>query len=387
MTKVPLLETGVDKLVSLIKEKKRISVPEAAKELGVSPIVVEEWANFLEEEDIINTNYKFATLWLIERKLTKKDVENRVKEFHGKKEILTRKAESLLSSIDREGEGFSRLKNEFKKIRQEISAEAGNVKKELRELEKYEKLKKNIDNQLKFQDQQFTTKIKDMDRQILIAQRKYVEILREIGIEEKTLRLDKLKTNSIKRVEDALNKKLKKIEISIEKVKQKTKLESLDVENVELHIKKLKELAENTKTTIVKQKNKMISLAKESKEHERRMLDSQKKILKKVFENSRMIKDDTREGEISSRKFKKFLEKRAEVDVLLDKIDTDRNNIKKELNHFISKAAAFSISSRSPDIEKQITMLEKKMKDIDRKKAFFEKEIRKLCTIVKKQYF
>ena len=61
MVKDSLLKTGVDRLVSLIQEKKRISVPEAAKELGVSQIVVEEWADFLEEDGIISIEYKFAT--------------------------------------------------------------------------------------------------------------------------------------------------------------------------------------------------------------------------------------------------------------------------------------------------------------------------------------
>ena len=115
MTKAPLLETGVDKLVRLIKEKKRISVSQAAKELGVSQVVVEEWADFLEEDDIISMDYKFATPWLVDKKLKKEEVVKKVKEFHGKKDVIVRKSESLLSSLDKEGEDITKIRNEFKK--------------------------------------------------------------------------------------------------------------------------------------------------------------------------------------------------------------------------------------------------------------------------------
>ena len=37
-----VIETGVDKLVELVKAKRRISVQEAAKQLGVGPIVAVE---------------------------------------------------------------------------------------------------------------------------------------------------------------------------------------------------------------------------------------------------------------------------------------------------------------------------------------------------------
>jgi len=199
MVQNPLLKTGVDRLVSLVKEKKRVSVPQAAKELGVSPVVVEEWADFLEEESIISIDYKFATLWLIERKLTKKDVEEKVKSFHGKKEIIVRKAESLSNFLDKNGDNLSRIRNEFKTIKDNIHADAGKVRKELKELERYTELKKDIDNQIKVQDQQFTDKIKEMDRQIINAQKKYTDILRKIGIEEKMLRTEKLKITSTKK--------------------------------------------------------------------------------------------------------------------------------------------------------------------------------------------
>ncbi|MBU1204705.1 MAG: hypothetical protein KJ968_04035 [Nanoarchaeota archaeon] len=387
MVQAPLLKTGVDRLVSLIKEKKRISVPQAAKELGISQVVVEEWADFLEEDGIISIDYKFATPWLIERKLKKEEIEKKIKEFHGKKDVIVRRSESLLSFLDREGESISKIREEFKNIREDIHTEADNVKKELKELERYEELKKKADDQLKKQDQVFADKIKQMDGQIIRAQRKYSELLKEIGAEEKIIKTERLKTGSIRKTEESLKQKIKKIDGSIDKVKQKIKSEDIYIEDLESHIKRLKELAEDTRETINLQKKKIMPLAKESREYEKKVMQSQKEILKKVFEGGGIIKKDINEIKRLSDKFKEFFEKRMETTNLIEKINDDRNSLKKELNEFIAKAKAFSISSQSADIQKQIDIMEKKFKEVDQKKNIFEKEIRELCSLIKKKGF
>ena len=385
MAKDSLLKTGVDRLVSLIQEKKRISVPEAAKELGVSQIVVEEWADFLEEDGIISIEYKFATPWLIEKKLKKEDIEKKVKEFYGKKDIIVRKSESLLSFLDKKGEDIAKIRNEFKKMREEIHSETDNIQEELKELERYEELKNKVDDQVKKQDQAFADKIKEMDGQIIRAQKKYSELLKEIGAEEKIIKTERLKTNSIRKIEEALTQKIKKIEGTIDIVKQNIKLEDTHIVDLESHTKKLKELANDTRETLNLQKKKIMPLAKESKEYEKKILNSQKEILKKVFERGKVIKEDIDESRRLSDKFKNFFEKKMETVNLIEKINDDRNTFKKELTEFIAKARALSILSQSIDIQKQINIMEKKFKDIDQKKNIFEKEVSKLFSLIKKK--
>ena len=385
MYKIPLLKTGVDRLVSLIQEKKRISVPQAAKELGVSQVVVEEWADFLEEEGIISIEYKFATTWLIEKKLKKEEIIKKVKEFHGKKDIIIRKSESLLGFLDKEGEGIAKIRNEFKKMREEIHSETGNVQKELKELERYEELKKNIDSQVKNQDKIFADNISKIDGHIVRVQKKYSELLREIGAEEEIIKTERLKTDSIKKTEEGLKQKIKKIEDTINIVKQKIKSEDIYIEDLEDHTKKLKYLAENTKETINLQKKKIMPLAKESREYGKKILISQKEILKKVFDRGEVINEDIKESRRLSDKFYNFFEKKMETVNLIEKINDDRNTLKKELTEFIAKARAFSILSQSIDIQKQINMMEKKFEDIDRKKNIFEKEIGRLSSLIKKK--
>ena len=80
------IRTGVDRLVELIERRKRISLKDAATELAVPRIVIEEWVNFLEEKEIIKIEYKLTTPYLVKKDVTTKDVEKKTKEFHGRKE-------------------------------------------------------------------------------------------------------------------------------------------------------------------------------------------------------------------------------------------------------------------------------------------------------------
>ena len=122
------IETGVDKLVDIIERKKRVSINEAADELGVSIPVVQEWADFLEDEGLITIEYKLSRTYLCERKLNKKEIEKKAKEYSSKKDAFTRKVEMALKSMERESAGFDRIKEEFKKLHESIGSDIDAVR-------------------------------------------------------------------------------------------------------------------------------------------------------------------------------------------------------------------------------------------------------------------
>jgi len=114
------IETGVDKLVHIIKDKKKIEIGEAAKKLGVSKVVVEEWADFLEEEGLISIDYNLSKTFLVERKLTKKEVVTKTKEFHSNKDAFVRKIESSIHKLDKDTKGLTDLKEQFSDLKKEV---------------------------------------------------------------------------------------------------------------------------------------------------------------------------------------------------------------------------------------------------------------------------
>ncbi len=95
------ITTAVDSLVELIHKKKRITIEAAAKQLGLPSHIVNEWANFLEDDKILKIEYKFTTPYLIASKKTKEAAEAASSELESQKDILTRKVEIMLSRVQK----------------------------------------------------------------------------------------------------------------------------------------------------------------------------------------------------------------------------------------------------------------------------------------------
>jgi len=89
------ITTAVDSLVELVNDKKRISLEDASKELGLPEHILNEWANFLEEEGVITIDYKFSTPFLLAR--TKKEIDE--KDYSREIEIIFRELEVMLSGL------------------------------------------------------------------------------------------------------------------------------------------------------------------------------------------------------------------------------------------------------------------------------------------------
>ena len=156
------IKTGVDRLVEIISDAKKISLDEAASKLKVSPEVVQEWADFLEKEKLVTIEYSFSKVWLLERKLSKKEIKNVAKEISSEKDAFSRKIDSALKSLETETVGFEELKKQFVKIQGNVKQEIDEVERQLAELERYDRLKKNIDKNIEQQKVNYAQAITDI---------------------------------------------------------------------------------------------------------------------------------------------------------------------------------------------------------------------------------
>src|SRR3989338_385385 len=270
-----IIETGVDKLVKLVNLKGKVSPYDAAKELGISSSIVMEWADFLEEEGIINIEYKFTKPFLIARKMGKKEVQEKAKEFSGKKDIFVRKAEVSLSFLSREAEKLNTIKDEFDKIEKELGFDLSNVKNELEELEKYEHLKMNLDKQIENQRKTSVDRIKLMSRQISMEKKKYEHILGDIKKEGKELEKEKKEILSLEESENLIKLKVDSIKDAIKGVEKRIKEDGIDVRGSKLHIGRLASMAEGIKANVQKEKESIEPLIKKSIEQSNKIKELQ----------------------------------------------------------------------------------------------------------------
>jgi len=374
-----VIETGVDKLVSLINAKGKIASYDAAKELGVSSTVVMEWADFLEEEGIINIEYKFTKPFLIARKLVKKDVQEKAKEFSGKKDIFVRKAEISLIFLDKEAEKLKQIKDEFDKIKEELGFDMGSVKNELEELDKYEQLKIGMDKQIENQRTSAMYKIEEMTRRVLRERKKYQYILSEIKKEEHDLDSEKNEVHSLEESEKIIKSRINKLKAIIEQVESRVKQEEENVQISESHIQKLDIMAKTMKIRVETEKGVIEHLIAESKEQTKKIKELQNRVIEKIAGKEKKLKGVKK----ASKKIKELFKKRMGIMNLIERMNKDRNVLQKELIALIRKAKSFELSSKSANIGDQIVNIEKKFKEVDTKKKFFEKEVKKLNTFFK----
>ncbi len=374
-----IIETGVDKLVKIINSRGSVSSSDAAKELGVSPSVIMEWADFLEEEGIINIEYKFTKPFLVARKLAKKEVQEKAKEFEGKKDVFVRKAEVSLSFLEKESEKLKTLKDEFEKIKKGLGFDIDKIKDDLLELQKYEQLKIDLDKKVGDQKNDSINKLQEVTNQISLEKKKYDGILQKVKEEEGILEKDRLEATSIGDAEKLIKKKIDDLRQLIKKVEDKAAEEEKSITSSEQRIQNLEMLAKKTQETIEKEKTLIEPLIKESREQTERIKKIQEEIVSKIVSKEKTLKGVKK----ASEKFRSFFNKKLGALSLIEKVNRDRNELENELIDLIKKAKSFQLSSKSSDIGAKIADMEKKFEDVDKKKAVFEGEVKDLSTFFK----
>lgn len=374
-----IIETGVDKLVRLIDSRGSISSTDVSKELGVSTTVIMEWAEFLEEEGIISIEYKFTKPYLVARKLAKKDVREKAKEFSGKRDVFIRKAEVSLGFLEREASKLNAIKSEFDKIKKDLGFDMGAVKNELGELEKYEHLKIEMDKQIENQKKNSLDKIKDITKQFLREKRKYDNIMAAIRSEEKELKREKNQSKSLEESEQFIKERIRGLKQTLSRVEKKVTKEHRDVKVSHSHLLRLSQLAENMKARVEIEKELIDSLVEKSREQEKKIKELQDKVIKKIAEKEKRLTGMKN----VSKKFSALFKKKMGVLSLIEKIGKDRNELQNDLVELIKKAKSFQLKSKKVGVGTQITSLEKKFKEVDEKKAMFEKELKELSTFFK----
>ena len=376
-----IIETGVDKLVALIKKKGRVSIPEAAKDLGVSTDVIEDWVDFLEEESIIAIEYKFTTPFLVEKKVTKDEIKTKEREFKTKKDIFIRKSEGSLAYLEKEAESLKEAKDEFDTLKKELGIEVDSVKKELAELEKYDAIRKNLDVEISKQRKDMLERFGDMNSQIVRERKRYEDLLKDIYSEEEKLEEEKLHTLGMKELEKSMEKKIESLKATAKSLEIKMKVDDSALANSEMHIKNLKLLADDIKAKVKADKDQLSLMLQKNKEHEKKVLELQESMFRKLkaAKVSKAPKADV------YKKFRDFFDKKMKTSELISKVNKDRDDLERELKELIRKAKAFQLSSRKGDVNKQVKELEKKLEEVTNKKNTFEKELKEVHNILGKK--
>lgn len=377
------IETGVDKLVTIINDKKKVSVDEAAKQLGVSKVLVQEWADFLEQDGLISVEYSLSKVYLVERKLSKREVEKKTKEYTNRKDSFIRKVETTLHSLDKDTLGFEKMRGEFDKLKKQIGGEIDVVKKDFKELEYYENLKNNIDKDIGKQKVEYEKLMESSHREIKNEERRYREMLAQVEQERFKVSKDKNVIKTLEEQEKLLDSKIEEITSLVENIRKNIKKEKHDTDISEANLIKLEVYVDQIDKRLKSKKQETIlPLIKMSEEHSNKIFNLQDQILKKLKEKKDELNSYKGQRKTVYKDLKKFFDKKEKAEKLLNDIEAKKKIIAKEYEYLIQRSQAFNAISKNATVRKHITELESQYKKIEQHKTGLRDEIKKLTTLV-----
>jgi len=108
-----LISTGVDNLIRLVKERGKIEIGAAAKELKLPARTTEDWAHVLEEEGIITVEYKLTKVYLVWRIPAVKEVEQKREKLGEKTTDARAEIEQLLTRVEEGGRSLSAMQEDI----------------------------------------------------------------------------------------------------------------------------------------------------------------------------------------------------------------------------------------------------------------------------------
>jgi chromosome segregation ATPase len=149
-----LIETPIDKLIMLVKQRERLPLSEAAKILGTDEAQVEEWVRALEERDFVELIYPaIGEPVIILKKVTEKSV--------GKTETMLKKEKE---SIDKKSVALQKKLAETEKKMDKTNKDVAELESELREKLKKVEASMGLMNSMEKKKQEMISDARDIDK-------------------------------------------------------------------------------------------------------------------------------------------------------------------------------------------------------------------------------
>ncbi|MBI2663725.1 hypothetical protein HYX10_00080 [Candidatus Woesearchaeota archaeon] len=377
--------TGVDRLVQLVMRKKRITLEDAALELSLPKILVEEWADFLEDKEVIGLEYKLGKTYLVYREMTKQESSERSKNFDSRREGFVRRIDMVLQYLDREKQGIGKLKSEFQELAREVDSKTSSAKKELYLLSVYDEMKKAADSQIGRQEREFSEHRSHVESEIARNRRAINRCLKLIDRKAQELLKEENFARLLMRSEAQLEKRLSAIldraDVYDKKIRHSREL----IDQTVSHVGDLRSLISRARDEIGQQRQKLAELAAESKSHEQKVDELKRRLLGRIEAvTKRTERLSSPEIKKTVARFRRLFWKKLAADNLISKIDADMSVLRKELKDLSDEAMIVHVTPKSSKARDYIREFEDKFAVLSGKKEDYGRQVGRLLNIFKK---
>lgn len=377
------ITTGIDRLLRILKEKKKIQLEDLAKELDLDVEVVEDWVDLMEKEDLITTKTKLSKTWVEIKNIDDKKVVKTGNEIISQKQAFSRKIQVAIKALEKDTSGFEDLKNKFNELQGHIKSEIDTVREEMKELESYDKLKKNINKDIEVQKKQYEQFVKAYEDQISDFQKKEEVLLKNLEKEQK--HAEEL-TNKVKdqhdlkkKIENKINDSLVEMsDISKEMNKYMSEISGTEkrIEGLKKDITKFKVVVEKNKEDKIKQLAKKLGVDKEKIERQ------QDELIKKSKLTIDEMRTYSETQKILYLNMDSMFGKKIKITEMIEDIEKEKEKLKTELQELNKRVGLFNALKKDDEIKSQMANIEKTMKSYESRKNSLVNKIYDLTKLI-----
>ena len=384
--KKSVIETGVDKLVKLINTRKKISVKDAARELGVSVSSIEEWADFLEEEGIINIQTHLATVYLTEKKVGKKELVEKVKEVKEEKDAFLRRVESSMNTMERSEEELKLMGSECRNMRSLLEEKFSALGKKLDEIEDFRKGHGELGKRHRKLEDEYAKKLDELDKRLREEEKKHKRMMEAIEHEIKEIDADKGDVSKSKEGEKALCSRLSEINRMIDAARKEIEKGDAKIALDEERLKRCGEAATKMRDSIRSTSEEIDELSKKFKASRKELESMESDFLRDVEHMSKGQLNKIgpyKEGKELVAKLKKFFDQTKDFRTAIESAEREEQEIKAHFEKLSKKVKAFSVVASVPGIKEEMAGLHKELAEIESRKDKLSAQLTKLRGIIR----
>ncbi len=356
------IQTGVDKLVALVKEQQRISVDDAAKQLGVSKTIIQEWADFLEEESIIEVKYSLSKTYLVDRKLTKSETVAKEKQFELQRETFVTKVDQSIAAIEHEGIGFDQFKKDFQGLKGDLGDSLHAVQEELTKLRRFEREKTVVTKNMNRERDSLASKEKAAADAITRQYRKYHDVLHAISLQERSLVKHKQAVHEILAGEQSAGIKLAAYEGLLKNLRERSHKETT---SLGIETKTLRELERSARSLRLElrevERTRLQPLIALRESHQTKLKALEHSIIAKAASDRKHAKNPKGSSVQARRKLEEFFKRRKVVEHLLEAIEHDKRELLTNLDELEQRAEAYRVGKNASKLDE----LRQRLKALD----------------------
>jgi hypothetical protein len=375
------IQTGVDKLVALIKDKQKVDLSDAAKQLGVSKTIVQEWADFLEEEGIIELKYSFAKTYLVDKKVTKTEAAQRERQFEQQRETFIGKVDQTIQSVEHESKGFEEFRKEFVVLKKNLSQNLAQLHEELGTLHSLEHSKRRATTSLATEHNTLKRKEANAKKALTREHARFVQIQRSLASQQRSLAEHKRAATALLRSENAVNKKLAVDAAQAAKLRHSVEQETKALRDGERALKALDAMARAARKELAQvERTKLQPLRVEKERIAQKTRILEERILAKARAERAHAKKPSGTTTKTRRSIEELFKRKKSIEHLLESIERDKHALIDELDELGARAEAFRVGKNAAKLEelrKKLAHLEHGRKKLQSHLADFIKLLRK----------